>query len=80
METIKIRLGYAGSNYSAIVTNLDEGDICIATGDTLEETKKNIESAYLFHIDDDDTYVYEYKISISAQFHNIIDKIKVFIQ
>lgn len=49
MEKVQIQIDWVPNNYGASLLN--EEIACVATGNTLEEVKKNIVEALQFHID-----------------------------
>ena len=78
MEKIKVKIGWSGDNYSAIIENIN--GIIIATHKTLKGVKKQIKSALKFHVEcslengDDipefiiiDKYKLEFELQTSAR-------------
>jgi len=77
MKTIIVILEKSEDNYSAYIPALDG---CIATGESLQEVKQNIEEAAEFHLDGmkkegldipeafQNDYTYVYKIDIESLF------------
>ena len=49
MEKVQIQIDWVPNNYGASLLN--ESIACVATGNTLEEVKKNMVEALQFHID-----------------------------
>ena len=49
MEKIKVKIGWSGDNYAALIENIN--GIVIATHKTFEGIKKEIKSALEFHIE-----------------------------
>jgi predicted RNase H-like HicB family nuclease len=49
MEKINIKIGWSGKNFSAIIENF--GGVILATSKTLNGVKKEIESAFDFHVE-----------------------------
>jgi len=84
MEKIKVFIGWAEKNYSAYTDDFDTlNGIIAATGKTLDDVKKEFESALQFHIngckkDGDELpewfvsgqYEIEYNLETSALLHN----------
>jgi len=84
MEKIKVFIGWAEKNYSAYTDDFDTlNGVITATGKTLDDVKKEFESALQFHIDgckkDYDElpkwlllgqYEIEYNLETSALLHN----------
>jgi predicted RNase H-like HicB family nuclease len=69
MEKLMVKISWSGTNYSALIENIN-GSV-VATGDNLTNVKKEIESAFEFHIEsslDDDDPLPEYITNGNYQF------------